>query len=144
MLIARTATVMVFGLLAFAAGVCTILAAFRRAGRNRSHLLLWDGIAVSVVGLVTLLGSKLTLARFVYFIAAWAIVVGVPELLIAPSLRRHIPDEWSLTVAGVCPGHSRSLLHFRAKRPGSIPAAMARRLCGAQRNNHAGAGFSTL
>jgi uncharacterized membrane protein HdeD (DUF308 family) len=50
---------------------------------------------------VTLLGSKLTLVRFVYFIAAWAVVIGVLELLIARSLRRHIPDEWSLTVAGV-------------------------------------------
>ena len=98
--IARTATVMVFGLLALAAGVSTILAAFRR-GRDRSHLLLWDGIAVSVVGLVTLLGTRLTLSRFVYFIAAWAIVIGVLELLIARSLRRHIPDEWSLTVAGM-------------------------------------------
>jgi uncharacterized membrane protein HdeD (DUF308 family) len=98
--IAHTATVIVFGLLALAAGVSTILASFRRAGRNRSHLLLWDGIAVSVVGLVTLLGSKLTLVRFVYFIAAWAIVIGVLELQIARSLRRHIPDEWSLTVAG--------------------------------------------
>lgn len=99
--IAHTGLVIVFGLLAFAAGVCTILAALRRAGRDRSHLLLWDGIAVSVVGLVALLGPKLELVWFVYFIAVWALVVGVLELLIARSLRRHIPDEWSLTVAGL-------------------------------------------
>jgi uncharacterized membrane protein HdeD (DUF308 family) len=64
-------------------------------------LLLWDGIAVSVAGLVILLAHKLELARLVLIVAVWAIVVGILELLIAHTLRRHIPDEWSLSLAGL-------------------------------------------
>lgn len=60
-----------------------------------------EWITVSLAGLVALLGPNLELVWFIYFIAVWALLVGVLELLIARSLRRHIPDEWFLTVAGV-------------------------------------------
>jgi uncharacterized membrane protein HdeD (DUF308 family) len=97
---ARAGLVVVFGLLAFAAGVCTIAAAIRGAGTEKSHLLLWDGIAICVGGAVTLLAPRLDLIWLVYTIAVFAIGVGILELLLARTLRRHLPDEWALAVAG--------------------------------------------
>src|SRR5262249_9148029 len=99
--IVHTGLIVIFGLLALAAGVSTIAAAVYRAGKDKSHLLLWDGIAVCVAGLVILLAPKMELASFVYLVAVWAIVVGILELVTARALRRHIPDEWSLSLAGL-------------------------------------------
>lgn len=93
--------VVTFGLLALGAGISTIVAAFYRTGRDRSHLLLWDGIAVAVAGLVVVLAPKLDLTSLVYFGAVWSIAVGILELLMARTLRRHVPDEWSLSLAGI-------------------------------------------
>jgi uncharacterized membrane protein HdeD (DUF308 family) len=99
--IVHVGLVVVFALLALAAGVSTIAAALYHAGKDRSHLLLWDGIAVSVAGLVILLAPKLEVAWLVLIVAVWAILVGILELLMAHTLRRHIPDEWSLSLAGL-------------------------------------------
>lgn len=99
--IAHTALLVIFALLALAAGICTIAAAIRSAGKEKPPLLLWDGISVSVAGLVILVAPDLDLTWFVHIIAGWAITVGVLELLIARALRRHVPDEWSLSLAGL-------------------------------------------
>ncbi len=98
--IALAGVVVLFGLLALSAGICTVAAAIRGAGRDKSLLLLWDGIAICVAGIVILLAPRLDLIWLVDSIAVWAIIVGIVELLLARTLRRHLPDEWSLAVAG--------------------------------------------
>src|SRR5260370_6895136 len=98
--IALSGVVVLFGLLGVSAGNCTIAAAIRGAGHEKSLLLLWDGIAICIAGAVILLAPRLDLVWLVRGIAAWAIVVGIVELLLARTVRRHIPDEWSLTLAG--------------------------------------------
>lgn len=98
--IALSGLVVLFGLLALLAGLCTIAAAIRGAGREKSFLLLWDGIAICIAGGVILLAPRLDLTFLVHGVAVWAIAVGMLELLLARTLRRHIPDEWSLALAG--------------------------------------------
>jgi uncharacterized membrane protein HdeD (DUF308 family) len=98
--IALAGLVALFGLLALSAGICTIAAAIRGAGHEKSLLLLWDGIAICIAGAVILLAPRLDLIWLVYSIAVWALVVGILELLQARTLRRHIPDEWFLALAG--------------------------------------------
>ncbi len=98
--IALAGLVVLFGLLALSAGICTIAAAIRGAGREKSLLLLWDGIFICVAGIVILLAPRVDLTWLVHGIAVWAMIVGVLELLLARRLRRHLPDEWSLAVAG--------------------------------------------
>src|SRR5262249_33733828 len=71
------------------------------AGNGISRLLLWDGIAVCVAGSIIMVAPRLDLAWLVYIIAGWAMIVGLLEILVARGLRRHIPDEWSLTLAGL-------------------------------------------
>jgi uncharacterized membrane protein HdeD (DUF308 family) len=99
--IVHTGLIVIFGLLALAAGLSTTAAAVHGAGKDKSHLLLWDGIAVCIAGLVILVAPKMELALFVYLVAAWAIGIGILEVLMARTLRRHIQDEWSLSLAGV-------------------------------------------
>jgi uncharacterized membrane protein HdeD (DUF308 family) len=98
--IVHAGLVVAFGMLALAAGVSTVVAAMRGAALERSRLLLWDGIAVCIAGLVILISPRLDLTWLARIVAAWAVVIGVLELLLARTLRRHLPEEWSLAVAG--------------------------------------------
>jgi uncharacterized membrane protein HdeD (DUF308 family) len=98
--IALAGVVVVFGLLAIAAGVCTIVAAVRGARGEKWWLLLWDGIAVCVLGTVVLLAPKLDLISLARMLAVCALTIGVVELVLARTLRRHVPDEWFLAVSG--------------------------------------------
>jgi uncharacterized membrane protein HdeD (DUF308 family) len=98
--IVHAGLVVIFGLLAVAAGLCTAAAAIRGPALDRSRLLLWDGIVVCIAGLVILISPRLDLTWLARIVAAWAVVVGILELLLARGLQRHLPDEWSLAVAG--------------------------------------------
>lgn len=98
--IVHAGLVAAFGLLAVAAGLCTAAAALRGAAMHRSRLLLADGIVVALAGIVILISPRLDLTWLGRMVAGWALVVGILELLLARSLRRHLPDEWSLAVAG--------------------------------------------
>jgi uncharacterized membrane protein HdeD (DUF308 family) len=98
--IALAGVVVLFGLLAIAAGVCTIVAAVRGPGGEKWWLLLWDGVAVCVFGIIVLLAPKLDLIWLARMLAAAALLIGVMELVLARTLRRHVPDEWFLAVSG--------------------------------------------
>ena len=92
----------IFALFAFATGVLTIAAAVRGAGQGSSSwLMLADGIAVTIGGLVILLSPGLTLMHVIQLIAIIALVVGVLEFVAGVHLRRHVTDEWLLITGGV-------------------------------------------
>ncbi len=100
--IALAGTVVVFGVLAFAAGACTIVAAVRGAEHHERWLpLLFDGVVVCLGGAVILAAPRLDLIWLARIVAALAIVAGVMELLVVRRLRRHIQDEWFLALAGI-------------------------------------------
>lgn len=98
--IALAGLVVLFGLLALSAGICTMAAAIRGAGQEKSSLLLWDGIVICLAGAGIILAPRLDLVWLVYGIAVWALVAGILELLQARKLRRHVSDEWFLGLAG--------------------------------------------
>jgi uncharacterized membrane protein HdeD (DUF308 family) len=92
----------IFALFAFATGVFTIAAAVRGAGQGGSSwLMLADGIAVTIGGLVILLSPGLTLIHVIQLIAIIALAVGVLEFVAGIHLRRHVTDEWLLITGGV-------------------------------------------
>jgi hypothetical protein len=64
--IALAGLVVLFGLLALLAGVCTIAAAIRGAGHEKPSLLLWDGIIICVAGAAIILAPRLDLIWLVY------------------------------------------------------------------------------
>src|SRR5215831_5673059 len=61
--------VVIFGLLAVAAGGCTIAAAVRHAGKEIPHLLLWDGVVVCIAGSIIMFAPRLDLIWLVYCVA---------------------------------------------------------------------------
>jgi uncharacterized membrane protein HdeD (DUF308 family) len=59
------------------------------------------GLAGIVVGVVTLLWPAITALALLYLIAAWALVVGVLEIVAAVRRRRELRHEWLLGLSGL-------------------------------------------
>ena len=91
----------IFAAFAFATGILTTAVAVLKAGSSGfSWLLLADGAAISVGGLMILLFPGLTLVHVIQLIAAIALLAGVLELVAGVHLRRHLTDEWLLVSGG--------------------------------------------
>lgn len=150
--IVHAGLVVLCGILTMTAGLCTVVAAARGAGQDRFHLLLLDGIAISVIGATILLVPWLNLTALVILLAVWSLVSGVLEFLAALRLRRHISDEWSLALAGttsvglgtyflyVRPHHESSLFRWLALYSflnGLTVLVLALRLRGLGNESHA-------
>jgi uncharacterized membrane protein HdeD (DUF308 family) len=91
-----------FGAFALVDGIFAIIAAVRTARRNeRWWLLLLEGVFGVLLGVLTFIWPGLTALVFLYFVAAWAIVTGVFEIVGAIRLRQEIEGEWALILAGV-------------------------------------------
>src|SRR5215211_3522616 len=90
-----------FGAYMLVDGIFAIVAAVRVAGEAaRWWLLLIEGILGVLAGLVTFFWPGLTALALLYFIAAWAIVTGIFEIVGAIRLRREIEGEWALILGG--------------------------------------------
>jgi uncharacterized membrane protein HdeD (DUF308 family) len=91
------------GLLAVAAGVCTIGASVWGSRKDNSWLLLLNGLACSSLGLLIALGANrpITFRTIALVIVIMAMSIGLYELATARTLRGHRIDEWLLGAAGV-------------------------------------------
>lgn len=89
------------GMLALAAGVCTIAAGAWTSSKNRWLLLVLDGLAVSAAGLILILLNSVSFHMVIYLLLLLATMIGILELAGARTLRRHVPDEWFLGLAGL-------------------------------------------
>jgi uncharacterized membrane protein HdeD (DUF308 family) len=97
-----TAFILLFGAYMLVDGVFAIVAAVRAAGRDtRWWLLLVEGVLGVFVGILTFIWPGLTALVLLYFVAAWAIVTGLFEIVGAIRLRREIEGEWALILGGV-------------------------------------------
>jgi uncharacterized membrane protein HdeD (DUF308 family) len=97
-----TALVLLFGAYAFWDGVFAIVSAFRR--RTRTDQWWWtllEGIVGVGIGLATFFWPGVTAVVLLAFIAAWAIITGIFEIMAAIRLRKEINDEWLLFLSGV-------------------------------------------
>jgi len=100
--IAFVTLVLVCGLLVFASGICTVAAGVRGAGeQERSWWLVVDGGGLAIAGLLVVVVPNLTVNTLGHLAAASAVVIGMSELVLSQTLRRHIPDEWFLVLSGV-------------------------------------------
>ena len=94
--------VLFFGANALIDGVLAIVAAVRgSASGARWWGMLLQGILGIATGIITFLWPGLTALVLLYFIAAWAIVIGVFEIVAAIRLRKEIEGEWLLALRGV-------------------------------------------
>ena len=96
------------GLLALAAGICTIAASVWSSRKDNSWLLVLNGLACSSLGLLVTLGASrsITFRTIALVIFIMAMSIGLYELATARTLRGHrigewLLGEWLLGVAGV-------------------------------------------
>ena len=95
------ALILLFGAYMLVDGVFAIVAAARVAGEAaRWWLLLVEGILGVLAGIVAFVWPDLTALALLYFVAAWAIVTGIFEIVGAIRLRREIEGEWALILGG--------------------------------------------
>jgi uncharacterized membrane protein HdeD (DUF308 family) len=99
--IALEALILLFGAYALVDGVFSIVGVFggARGGMPR-WLLLLEGIAGIVAGIVAFVLPVLTAFALYFLIMAWALVTGVAEISTAIRLRREIEGEWAMILSG--------------------------------------------
>ena len=91
-----------FGAYAFVDGIFSIVAAVRSAARHAHWAaLLLEGILGVIVGLITFFHPGITALVLLYFIAAWAIITGILELIAAIRLRKELAGEVLLILSGL-------------------------------------------
>ena len=73
------------------------------ARKESSHwwVVLLEGLAGFLIGLIMLRSPGLTAIAVVFFIAAWAILSGLFEIIAAIRLRKEIEGEWMLILGGI-------------------------------------------
>jgi uncharacterized membrane protein HdeD (DUF308 family) len=100
--ITLAALILLYGAYALVDGVLEVVWAFmkRRTGPFPWGLLL-SGLASIVVGVMTFMWPALTALVLLYFIAAWAIIHGVFEIIAAFHLRKELENEWLLALSGI-------------------------------------------
>ena len=95
-------TVVNMGMLALAAGACTIAAAIWSSRKAKSWLLVLNGLACSALGLIFIFWTgPLAFRTVALLIVVMAVSIGIYELATARMLRLHLADEWLLGAAGV-------------------------------------------
>jgi len=100
--ISLAALVLLFGAYAAADGILGLWAAFSGQKDSRHWwLLLLEGIVGIGVGILAFTAPGLTALALLYYIAIWAIVTGVLEIMAAIRLRKEIRGEWMLILAGL-------------------------------------------
>lgn len=100
--IALTTLVFLFGAYALVDGGVSLYAAVRSRSRNRRWwVLLLEGVAGIVAGILTFIWPGITALVLLYLIAFWAMVTGVLEIAAAFELRQEINNEWLLGLSGV-------------------------------------------
>ncbi len=96
------ALVLVFGIYALADGIFSV---FTGIAISRYFKRWWavvlEGVAGILVGLLAFIKPDLTGLALLYFIAAWAVVTGIFEIVAAIQLRRLIVGEWAMILSGL-------------------------------------------
>lgn len=76
-----SALVLLFGIFAVITGISAIAAALRNTGEQGWGFLLFEGILGILAGVVALAWPGITALAFLYLLAAWAILIGILEIV---------------------------------------------------------------
>jgi uncharacterized membrane protein HdeD (DUF308 family) len=96
------ALVLVFGAYVFVDGIFAVAAGIgMRRQIDRWWLIVLEGVAGIILGLLTFRSPDITALVLLSFIAAWSIITGVIEIVTAVRIRTMIPNEWLLILSGV-------------------------------------------
>jgi uncharacterized membrane protein HdeD (DUF308 family) len=96
------ALILLFGAYALVDGIFAVTAGIVSIGSfKRWWAVLLEGVVGILVGLLTFFWPNITGLALLYFIAAWAVVTGVFEIVAAIQLRRVITGEWRMVLSGI-------------------------------------------
>jgi uncharacterized membrane protein HdeD (DUF308 family) len=94
--------VLLFGAYALVDGIFAVIAGISSIGHDRRWwAVLLEGLAGIIIGVLTFFWPGNTALILLYFIAAWALITGILEIVAAIQLRRVITNEWALALGGV-------------------------------------------
>lgn len=95
-------TLLYMGMLALAAGACTIAAGLWSFRKRQTSLLVLNGAACSALGLIFAYWTGPIAFRTVaLLIVVMAMSIGIYALATARTLRRYLADQWLLHAAGL-------------------------------------------
>ncbi|HMU55888.1 MAG TPA: HdeD family acid-resistance protein [Nitrospira sp.] len=90
-----------FGAYALIDGIFALVAAYRgREGGKPVWPLALIGILGVAAGIVTFLWPEMTALALLMFIAVWALLIGIAQIVAAVRLRKEIDNEWMLGASG--------------------------------------------
>jgi uncharacterized membrane protein HdeD (DUF308 family) len=107
--ISFAALILTFGAYAFVDGIFLVISAIRRGDHGSSSnqaatpwwVMLLQGIAGIAAGIITWFAPLQTALALLYIFAAWTIITGIFEIVVAIRLRKVITGEWLLALGGV-------------------------------------------
>ena len=94
--------VLFFGAWVLIDGIFRIVGAIRHRGSDSDWT--WQlviGLIGIIVGLLTFHAPQVTALALVIYIAAWALMIGASEIVMAVKLRHEIKGEWFLILMGL-------------------------------------------
>lgn len=100
--VSLAALVLVFGIYVLADGLLGVWSAIakRRDNRHWWVLLLWGLVSIAV-GVMTFVMPGITGLVLLMYIAAWAVITGVLQIVAAIRLRKEIKGEWLMILSGL-------------------------------------------
>lgn len=94
--------VLLFGAYALADGIFAVTIGVLSSGTfKRWWAILLEGLTGILIGLMTFFWPNITGLALLFFIATWAIVTGVFEIVAAINLRRIVKGEWRMVLSGI-------------------------------------------
>ena len=100
--ISLTALIFLFAIYALADGVLSIWMSIEGRELDESWwVLLLEGLLSVGIGIVTFAAPAITAIALLFYIAVWAIGIGLLEIVAAIRLRKQIDGEWALALRGV-------------------------------------------
>lgn len=96
------ALVLMFGAFAMTDGIFAVATGIASRGHfERWWAILLEGLTGIVTGLLTFFWPNITALVLLYFIAAWAVITGIFEIVAAIQLRHVISGEWAMILSGL-------------------------------------------
>lgn len=93
--------VVFYGAFAFVDGIAALVAAVTKGAPAPRWWLALVGVIGIAAGLVTLLYPGITGIILLYFIAFWAIAMGIFQIVGGIAMRKEIEGEWMLILSGI-------------------------------------------
>ncbi|MFD0886108.1 HdeD family acid-resistance protein [Streptosporangium algeriense] len=94
------ALVTVFGAYAIVDGVFALFGAGRGAGLGSRGWMIFYGVVSILTGIAVFVWPGVTALVLLFFIAAWAVVTGVLEIVAGIRLRKATANEWMFILSG--------------------------------------------